>query len=226
MQGGAGRRVSHQGVPARGLPRACSACPDEGSMVPGCPDRAIHISSGPTVFSQWLWYEQASRDLPWGWTIMGSSRGWPSLFRGRADGRGASGLVTRGRAWEEAAAFSPGAKLSVPAGDQGLHRVSEGQACGFSWEGTGRRGTVPFSWQEARGGVAFLWQHVPAGPQAQGPEQEGRSTVLPPRPLGPEHLAARSQGPLLPAFLGAAGRPPTGVSRARATPLCAVRRSQ
>lgn len=208
-------------------------------MVPGCPDRAIHISSGPTVFSQWLRHGtsrsdswllahvlQASRDLPWGWTVLGNSRGWLSLFRGRADGRRASGLVTRGHAWEEAAAFSPGAKLSVPAGDQGLHRVSEGQACGFSWEGTGRRGTVPFSWQEARGGVAFLWQHVPAGPQAQGPEQEGRRTVLPPRPLGPERLAARSQGPLLPAFLGAVGRPPTGVSRARATPLFAVRRSQ
>lgn len=184
--------------------------------------------SGTSRSDSWLLAHvlQASRDLPWGWTVLGSSRGWLSLFRGRADGRRASGLVTRGRAWEEAAAFSPGAKLSVPAGDQGLHRVSEGRACGFSWEGTGRRGTVPFSWQEARGGVAFLWQHVPAGPQAQGPEQEGRRTVLPPRPLGPERLAARSQGPLLPAFLGAVGRPPTGVSRARATPLFAVRRSQ
>lgn len=160
-------------------------------------------------------------------TCPGAGPSWGAAGGGRASSEdGLMAAVTRGRAWEEAAAFSPGAKLSVPAGDQGLHRVSEGRACGFSWEGTGRRGTVPFSWQEARGGVAFLWQHVPAGPQAQGPEQEGRRTVLPPRPLRPERLAARSQGPLLPAFLGAVGRPPTSVSRARATPLFAVHRSQ
>lgn len=64
-------------------------------MVPGCPDGWINFLGGPSVFSRQL---QHSRSDSWPrvrvlWTsrvrtVLGSSDGWPSLFRGWADGHG------------------------------------------------------------------------------------------------------------------------------------------